>query len=136
MDNSVLAAVVRGVSDLSIARVWVPPNRFRPMLLKLQLDSPVIVLPRNVFALTSERQLAEHSLRVELESITSDAVLVRKPLPGFESLGPLLCEELTMLFKALQPFTQSASAHTPHLPLASTTTDLVLTILKSIERPH
>ena len=31
LDNSILAAVVRGVSDLSVERVWVPPNRWRPV---------------------------------------------------------------------------------------------------------
>ena len=30
LDHSILAAVVRGVSDPSISRAWVPPNRFRP----------------------------------------------------------------------------------------------------------
>jgi hypothetical protein len=101
MDNSILAAVVRGVSDLSIARVWVPPNRFRPMRLRLQIASPVILVPRNVYALTDERQLAEHSLRVDLSTVTSDGVLVRKTLPGHEELGPLLCEELTIVFRGL-----------------------------------
>ena len=80
LDSSVLAAVARGVSDLSIARVWVPPNRFRPTRLRLDIASPVILLPRNVFALTDEHQLAQHSLRVDLDSLTSDSILVRAPM--------------------------------------------------------
>jgi hypothetical protein len=103
-----------------------------------------------VYALTDERQLAEHSLRVDLSTVTSDGVLVRKTLPGHEELGPLLCEELTIVFRGLLPSSQlpgsadnsadgsAVGSSTPplRLPLATAATDLVLSILKSIERPR
>ena len=54
----ILAAVVRGVSDLSISRVWLPPNRYRPMRLRFHIDQPLLLVPRNVHALRDEQLLA------------------------------------------------------------------------------
>ena len=153
MDNSVLAAVVRGVSDLSIARVWVQPNRFRPLRLQLHINRPTLFFPRNVYALADQHELHKHSLRVDLDSLTSDSVLLYTALPGFEHLGPAFCEQLTLRFAGLRPSVLTDASQvgaalpsTPSpspsdagcawAPLASSATDLVLKVTKSIERAH
>ena len=48
LDDSILAGVIRGVSNLSIRRIWVPPDRFRPLRLTLHFEAPFFLLPRDV----------------------------------------------------------------------------------------
>ena len=139
LDNSILAKVVRGVGDLSIARVWVPPNRFRPMRLKFSIAEPTILLPRNVHALADETLLAEHSLHVHLKSVAGESILKRRLMPGCKELGELLCDEMTIKFEQLHvssqlpPYNRSRPLpfHDADKPL-----ELTLLVIKSVERPH
>ena len=138
LDESILAKVVRGVSDLSIARVWVPPNRFRPMRLKFAIAQPTILCPRNVHALDSEELLAQHSLHVRLRAVTGESVLLRRAMPGCTELGPLLCDQMAIRFTDVHISSQLPPDGPHALPCTPPEAPLELTlmIIKSIERPN
>ena len=103
---------MRGVSDLSIARAWVPPNRFRPMRLAFNIAEPLILVPRNVHALDDEGLLAAHSLHARLRSVRGESVLARRTLPGSEPLGVLLCDLMRIRFDGLRVASQLPPHHT------------------------
>ena len=86
-DHQILAGFVRGMADLSKPFTVVPPNRFRPMRLRLALDEPTLLLPRNVHALASERRLREHSITLTMDRLDGESVLAVREMPGYEGEG-------------------------------------------------
>ena len=139
LDNSILAKVVRGVSDLSIARAWVPPNRFRPMRLSFEIDQPTILFPRNVHALSSEALLAAHSLHGRLRSVRGASVLTRRVMPSCDEFGVLLCDYMHISFTDLHVHSQlppaTGASSDSLLNAVDAPLQLTIHVVKSIERP-
>ncbi|KAL1503648.1 hypothetical protein AB1Y20_012122 [Prymnesium parvum] len=97
LDNSILASVVRGVSDLSIERVWVPPNRWKPIRLNFLFTEARLVFPRSMNVLQNETMLEQHSIEVASSRMSVTNTLERLELPGCEG-RLLICDRVAIHF--------------------------------------
>ena len=125
-----LAAVVRGVSDLSVERVWVPPNRWRPVRLNILMEEPRLIFPRNVHTLRDEAYVLQHSATLASRRMTITNTLERLELPGCED-NLLICDRVAIHFESPQLTTHLEGSSVGQAP-----DQVVLTLTRSIERPH
>ena len=71
LDDSVLGAVLRGTASLLHPRRWVAPNRRRPTQLRLTVEQPLLLFPRNAAACDAadEARLRAASVWCEAERV-------------------------------------------------------------------
>ena len=116
LDDSMLAAVLRGTASLLHAPQYAPPSRRRPTKMHLVFDDPLLLMPRNHLALRDEAQLGAASLWCEADRIEVTNVLRRELIPGLpdDGLSPgLLVDRVEISFEGLRPATRLSPTPPP-----------------------
>ena len=153
LDDSMLAAVLRGTASLLHAPQWAPPSRRRPTKMHLVFDEPLILMPRNHLAACDEAQLSAASLWCEADRIEVTNVLRREAIPGLPDDELLLVDRVEIAFEGLRPATRLGLAPpggaspqrmpaprmpAPLVPLLrpGSAAALRVEMVRTIERPH